>query len=98
LPGTDLYNDVKENLIASSYDYFDFFHTLLPTKLPLKDFYEEFAQLYRRSRSLKNKIRLLRKHRLRELPALFRTYGQLMDRLANLDQDYRESGGGVPLP
>ncbi len=98
LPGTELYHDVKDSLVASSYDYFDFFHALLPTKLPLKDFYEEFALLYRRSRSLKNRIRLMRKHRLRELPALFKAYGQLMNRLANLERDYLEDNGDAPFP
>jgi len=88
LPGTDLYNDVKDKLINSSYDYFDFFHTLLPTKLPLNDFYRELASLFRRSRSLKNQIRLMRKYRLRELPSLFRAYGELMKRLKTLAQDH----------
>ncbi|MCK9377048.1 MAG: radical SAM protein [Syntrophobacterales bacterium] len=88
LPGTDLYNDVKDQLISSSYDYFDFFHTLLPTKLPLNDFYQELASLFKRSRSLKSQIRLMRKYRLRELPSLFRAYGELMKRLKTLAQDY----------
>jgi len=33
LPGTDLYEDVKGNLITTDYDLFDFIHTQLPTKL-----------------------------------------------------------------
>ncbi len=88
LPGTDLYNDVKDRLITSNYDYFDFFHTLLPTTLPMKDFYRELTMLYKRSRSLKNRINLMRKYPLRELPSLFRAYGDLMKRLDTLEQDY----------
>jgi hopanoid C-3 methylase len=88
LPGTDLYHEVKEQLITANYDYFDFFHTLLPTKLPVPDFYRELATLFKRSRSLKNQIKLMRKYRLRELPSLFKTYGALMTRLQNLAQDY----------
>ena len=88
LPGTDLYQEVKDRLITADYDYFDFFHTLLPTTLPLPDFYKELATLFKRSRSLKNQIRLMRKYRLRELPALFRAYGSLMGRLKRLAQDY----------
>lgn len=88
LPGTDLYHEVKDRLITADYDYFDFFHTLLPTKLPLKDFYRELTNLFQRSRSLKNQIRLMRKYRLRELPALFKAYGQLLARLKTLAQDY----------
>jgi len=35
--GTDLYEEVKGNLITTDYDLFDFIHTQLPTKLPLKN-------------------------------------------------------------
>jgi radical SAM superfamily enzyme YgiQ (UPF0313 family) len=88
LPGTDLYQEVKDRLITSNYDYVDFFHTLLPTTLPKPEFYRELANLFKRSRSLKNQIRLMRKYRLRELPSLFMAYGALMKRLQTLAQDY----------
>ncbi len=88
LPGTDLYHEVRDQLINTNYDYFDFFHTLLPTTLPLQDFYQELATLFQRSRSLKNQLRLMRKYRLRELPSLFKAYGQLLRRLKTLAQDY----------
>jgi radical SAM superfamily enzyme YgiQ (UPF0313 family) len=39
LPGTDFYEQVSSRLITHNYDYFDFFHTLLPTALPLPAFY-----------------------------------------------------------
>jgi len=88
LPGTDLYEEVKDQLITANYDYFDFFHTLLPTTLPVQDFYQELATLFNRSRSLKNQLRLMGKYRLRELPSLFKAYGGLMARLKTLAQDY----------
>jgi radical SAM superfamily enzyme YgiQ (UPF0313 family) len=88
LPGTDLYDEVRDRLINANFDYFDFFHTLLPTKLPLKDFYTELISLFKRSRSLRNQIRLMRKYRLQELPSLFKAYGTLMKRLKTLEQDY----------
>ncbi len=88
LPGTDLYIEVKDRLVTGNYDYFDFFHTLLPTVLPVQDFYRELATLFKRSRSLKNQFKLMRKYRLRELPSLFRAYGGLMARLKNLAGDY----------
>jgi hopanoid C-3 methylase len=91
LPGTDLYAEVKDKLINFNYDYVDFFHTLLPTKLPLQDFYRELAYLFKRSRTLRNQIKLMRKYRLRELPSLFRAYGELMKRLKTLEQDYPSS-------
>ena len=88
LPGTDLYEAVKDKFITFNYDYFDFFHTLLPTKFSLQDFYRELAHLFKGSRSLKNQLRLMGKYRLRELPSLFRAYGGLIERLKN-------AGGGL---
>ncbi len=88
LPGTDLYHEVKDRLITSNYDYVDFFHTLLPTVLPMPAFYQELVTLFKRSRSLRNQLRLMRKYRLRELPSLFRAYGTLLGRLQTLAEDY----------
>ncbi len=92
LPGTDLYHEVKDRLITSNYDYFDFFHTLLPTTLPMKDFYRELTILYKRSRSLKNRINLMRRYPIRELPSLLRAYGDFLKRLGTLEQDYTVNG------
>lgn len=52
-PGTDLYNSVKKTLITDGFELIDFFHTVMPTKLPLDEFYEEFLGLYRRAYPLK---------------------------------------------
>ncbi len=58
-PGTDLYNAVKDTLITEGFELMDFFHTVLPTKLPLEEFYEEFLGLYRRAYPFKNFIRAI---------------------------------------
>jgi hopanoid C-3 methylase len=55
-PGTDLYNMVKDTLITEGFELMDFFHTVLPTRLPLDEFYEEFLGLYRRAYPFKNFI------------------------------------------
>jgi radical SAM superfamily enzyme YgiQ (UPF0313 family) len=88
LPGTDLYDEVKDRLINFNYDFFDFFHTLLPTALPIEGFYKEYVALINGSRSLKNQVRLMRRYRLRELPSLFRIYNAFIKRLKTLAQDY----------
>ena len=51
LPGTDFYEEIKDRLLTNDYDFFDFIHTLLPTDLPLDDFYEECYQLSTKSAS-----------------------------------------------
>ncbi|MHB8108721.1 MAG: B12-binding domain-containing radical SAM protein [Syntrophorhabdaceae bacterium] len=88
LPGTDLYNEVKDKLITNNYDYFDFFHTVTATTLPLKDFYHELTELYKHSRSLKNRLVLMSRYPLRDLLSLFRAYGNFLKRLNGLGKDY----------
>jgi len=53
LPGTEYYEDVRENIILDRYEFFDLVHALLPTKIPRKDFYREFSNLYRKNYTFK---------------------------------------------
>lgn len=47
LPGTDLYERRKGELVTQDYRLFDALHAVLPTRLPREVFYKEFAGLYR---------------------------------------------------
>ncbi|HHW44140.1 MAG TPA: radical SAM protein [Desulfotomaculum sp.] len=49
LPGTELFAKLKDRLTTTNYEFFDLLHAVLPTQMPLKDFYREFAELYRRA-------------------------------------------------
>lgn len=51
LPGNDIYEENKDILKSIPYEYFDFNHALLKTKLPLDVFYRSLAQLYRKTYS-----------------------------------------------
>ena len=62
LPGTDFYEEVKDKLITHNYDYFDFLHTLLPTELPLKEYYKELSVLYKEAISPVKSIQFLMKY------------------------------------
>ncbi|MFC1543668.1 B12-binding domain-containing radical SAM protein [Gemmatimonadota bacterium] len=88
LPGTDLYEEVKDSLLTHDYDYFDFNHTLLPTELPMDVFYQEMAALYRRAVPPRKVMALLRKYPLREIPGLFRKGAHLQRSLKNAWKDY----------
>jgi radical SAM superfamily enzyme YgiQ (UPF0313 family) len=89
LPGTDLYQEVKDKMIIDNYDYFDFIHTLLPTKLPLKKFYQEYRDLYIKGFSFKNHLRYLRKFPSREYPQNLEKGRQFYKRLRNAYRDYQ---------
>lgn len=47
LPGTDLWETAQRQVITRNWEMFDIVHTVLPTTLPLKDFYEEYSRLWR---------------------------------------------------
>ncbi len=46
LPGTDLWDDVQDKVVTDDWELFDIVHTVLPTKMPLDDFYREYAGLW----------------------------------------------------
>ncbi len=49
LPGTDLYDELKDQITTTNLELFDLTHMLLPTKLPLERFYREFVYLIYRA-------------------------------------------------
>jgi len=65
LPGTRLYAERRGDLLEDKPELFDFLHALLPTALPLPEFYAEFARLYKNAIPLKYGLRTLGKYGLR---------------------------------
>lgn len=47
LPGTDLWDQVGDRVDTSNLDLFDLEHAVLPTRLPLEEFYEEYTSLWK---------------------------------------------------
>lgn len=56
-PGTDLYAETRDRLVIKDYDYYDYSHSVLPTKMGRKGFYHQVADLYRKSYSIRRFIR-----------------------------------------
>jgi len=56
LPGTDLWDEVKDDVVTQDWELFDIAHTVLPTKLPLEDFYREYAGMWRHALDVHYKI------------------------------------------
>ncbi|MFP4139441.1 MAG: B12-binding domain-containing radical SAM protein [Phycisphaerae bacterium] len=46
LPGSELWRDRYDELITHDYTCYDCLHSVLPTKLPRDEFYQQFAKLY----------------------------------------------------
>lgn len=55
IKGSDLYEEIKEQIPVYEFDLVDFFHTLLPTKLPLPVFYKNLRKLYLSAFSIKKR-------------------------------------------
>ena len=47
LPGTDLWDSAVEKVTTDRWEMFDIVHAVLPTKLPLEEFYDEYSGLWR---------------------------------------------------
>lgn len=45
-PGTEAWEQQKNNFIKDPYMYYDCIHTILPTKLPIRKFYQRLSDLY----------------------------------------------------
>ena len=83
-PGTDLYNMVKETLLTEGFELMDFIHTVLPTKLPLDEFYEEFLGLYRRAYPFKNFIKSVVQRKAVLSPSMVSMHLKVRKRMASL--------------
>lgn len=53
LPGTELYSKNYDRLVIKDYDFYDFTHSIFPTKLERREFYCLYADLYRKSYSFR---------------------------------------------
>ena len=47
LPGTDLWDTAKQGVTTHDWEMYDIVHAVLPTKLPLDEFYAEYSRLWR---------------------------------------------------
>lgn len=57
LPGTELYEKNYKRLAIRDYDFFDFTHSVLPTRLSRREFYRQYARLYKKSYSFRRYFR-----------------------------------------
>ena len=57
LPGTDLWSDASRRVTTRDWEMYDIVHAVLPTKLPLEEFYAEYAGLWRHVLDLRYRLR-----------------------------------------
>jgi radical SAM superfamily enzyme YgiQ (UPF0313 family) len=56
-PGTELYAETRNQLVIKDYDFFDYSHSVLSTKMNRKKYYHQVANLYSRSYSIRRYIK-----------------------------------------
>jgi len=88
LPGTDFYDEMRDQLLTLEPEYYDFIHTVLPTALPLEEFYRQYYRLSTRAVPFKNALSFLLKYPLRDLPSNLAKARRWYKRLRTLHTDY----------
>jgi radical SAM superfamily enzyme YgiQ (UPF0313 family) len=81
LPGTDLFDERRGEIATRDWERFDLLHAVLPTRLPEKDFYREFAALIQGAVPLRRALGFLRRFPLREVPGLVRRSSRVLRKL-----------------
>ncbi|NVO00100.1 MAG: cobalamin B12-binding domain-containing protein [Geobacteraceae bacterium] len=88
LPGTELHAERERELLSTKPELFDMLHTLLPTRLPLPEFYDEMAKLYTGAVPLYRSLPPLFRFGLHGLLLKVRLFGELLKRIRSAHLDY----------
>jgi predicted amidophosphoribosyltransferase len=67
---------------------YDLTHTVLPTKLPRKEFYRYYRYLYTRGNAMKNIITILKKYEKKDIVPFIMKAMKYFNRLKNIHCDY----------
>jgi hypothetical protein len=62
-PGTELFDSQQHRIANPNYELFDFFHTVLPTRLPRADFTRMFVDLYKYAYSFSRAMKYMKRQR-----------------------------------
>lgn len=88
LPGTELYRDNQSRLLSHRPELFDMLHTLLPTTLPLEEFYQEMIELYKTAMPLHRSLPPLLRFGLHGMLLRMRMFGRFLARMQQAHLDY----------
>lgn len=91
LPGTELFARRRNELISTRPEHFDMLHTLLPTRLPLPEFYAEYARVLQRAIPLRVALRNVLRFGWRHLGLRLRLLNTFLTRLRASWREYSEA-------
>jgi len=90
-PGTELRKKRKMELITNSYELLDCFHTVLPTRLPLDEFYRHFAELYFHAYSPKKTLKYIFRSKALLSPRLIHNNIKIRKKLMELQSHHQKT-------
>lgn len=88
LPGTQLYAEREQDLLSRKPELFDMVHALLPTKLPLKDFYAEYARLWTNAVPFYRVLPALARFGMHGMLQRIRLFGTFLEKVRTAHLDY----------
>lgn len=88
LPGTQLYAERKQELLSRKPELFDMVHALLPTRLPLQDFYAEYAKLWTNAVPFYRILPTLTRFGIHGMLQRIRLFGVFLERARMAHMDY----------
>ena len=88
LPGTQLYSSREKDLLSHKPELFDMLHALLPTTLPMQDFYEELAKLWTKAVPLHRVLPTLFRFGLHGMFIRIKIFRRVLDKCKILHLDY----------
>jgi len=98
LPGTDLFDQERDNLTTTDYHLFDLLHATIPTRLPLKRFYHELSKLYFTTPTPLQTWRNLQAWPPGQRWKTVRTVASLFWGVRNFARDHENETGSIRLP
>ena len=90
-PGTLLHAEREKDMISRKHELYDLLHVLLPTKLPLQEFYAEFSRLYEEALPLRHRLAILGRYGFPRILSLLLHFPKVMAALRNGHQDYESA-------
>ncbi len=91
LPGTRLFAEKRHEMLPYQPALYDFLHTTLPTKLPLKEFYSLFAGLYDSAIPLRRGLGTLSLYGLKRIPGILKLKPEAIAKIKGHDRDHGET-------
>ena len=88
LPGTELYEATKAGLLATRPELYDMLHSLLPTRMPARQFYHELARLYTTAVPLYRSLPVLLRFGLHGMLLRIRLFGTFLTKVRRAHLDF----------